>query len=141
MQLVRTFVIMSDLADFLAKRRKQSSYRKLQDFTGVSRSALEDIIKRTGGLPEIATLQKLAAAYKKPLWEIAQMAGIDLELPKTPTERVQRLEVLVSQVPRFERTVLRLKKLYDTDPDYVDGMLIFLEATIDQRLGPPTPGE
>lgn len=126
---------MSDLADFLAEKLESSSYRDLEAKTGVSKGALENIIKRQiTRLPELETLQRIAAAYEKPLWEVVQMAGADLELPQTATERSQRLEMLVSQVPRLEQLVIRLQALRDTDPDFVDGMILGLEASLNQRL-------
>jgi len=120
-----------DLAEFLAAKLAQSNYRDMEDLTKVSRGSLEAIIKRQNtGLPEIETLTRISHAYKKPLWEIMQLAGVDLDLPKTATETAQRLDALVAQVPGLSGVVKRLKEEYDVRPDYVKGVLIGLEASL-----------
>lgn len=80
-----------DLADFLADKLKHSSYRDLEAHTGVSRGALEAIIKRENDdYPKIGTMMRIAKAYSKPLWEIEQMAGIPLDLPGNDTKRARK---------------------------------------------------
>lgn len=129
-----------DLADFLAAKLAQSNYRDLETLTGVSRGSLEAIIKRQNtGLPEIETLRRIAKGYKKPLWEIMGMAGVDLDLPKTATEAAQRLDALAAQVPGLNGVVQRLKDEYDRRPDFVKGIIVSLEATL--GLPPDEPAE
>lgn len=126
-----------DLADFLAAKLAQSNYRDMEALTGVSRGSLEALIKRQNtGLPEIETLTRIAHAYKKPLWEVMQMAGVDLGLPTSASETAQRLDALVAQVPGLSGVVKRLKDEYDVRPDYVKGVLLGLEAS----LGVPPNG-
>lgn len=130
-----------DLADFLAAKLAQSNYRDMETLTKVSRGSLESLIKRQNtGLPEIETLTRIAQAYKKPLWEVMHMAGVDLDLPKTPTETAQRLDALASQVPELGGIVKRLKEEYDRRPDYVKGILIGLEASLRAPNGGPAAG-
>lgn len=120
-----------DLADFLAAKLAQSNYRDMEALTKVSRGSLESLIKRQNtGLPEIETLVRIAKAYEKPLWEVMHLAGVDLELPKSATEAAQRLDALVAQVPELSSLVTRLKEEYDRRPDYVKGILIGLEASL-----------
>lgn len=120
-----------DLADFLAAKLAQSNYRDLEALTKVSRGSLENIIKRQNTrLPEIETLTRISKAYKKPLWEVMRMAGVDLDLPQTATEVAQRLAVLVEQIPELVGVVQRLQKRFDVDPDYVKGIVIGLEASL-----------
>lgn len=133
-----------DLAGFLQAEVDRTSYRDVEAKTGVSRGSLEKIINhRNTDLPELKTLQRIAAAYEKPLWEVVQMAGVDLDLPRSSGERSQRLEVLMMQVPRLEQLIVRLQALRDTDPEFVDGMIVALEATLNQRHPPNRhlPGE
>lgn len=128
----RTAISMPDLADFLAAKLARSNYRKLEAETGVSHGTLEHIIKRKGkDLPQIETLRSIADAYKKPLWEVVQMV-VDLKLPQTPTERSRRFEALIGQLPMLQDLVEDLQDMHQTDPDFVDGMLLGLEGTIAQ---------
>ena len=125
-----------DLADFLAAKLAQSNYRDMEVLTGVSRGSLESLIKRqNAGLPEIETLTRIAHAYGKPLWEVMQLAGVNLQLPQTSTETAQRLDALGAQVPGLSGIIKKLKDEYDTRPDYVKGVLIGLEAALN---GPPS---
>jgi transcriptional regulator with XRE-family HTH domain len=71
-----------DLATFLEEKVQQSSYRQVEQLTGVSRGSLENIIRRRNTEPpELPTLEKLATAYDLPVWRIAEMAGHKLEVP------------------------------------------------------------
>jgi hypothetical protein len=130
-----------DLADFLAVKLAQSNYRDMETLTGVSRGSLEALIKRQNtGLPEIETLTRIANAYNKPLWEVMQLAGVNLQLPQTKTETAQRLDALSAQVPGLNGLIKKLKDEYDTRPDYVKGVLIGLEAALNQPpSGPGVP--
>jgi transcriptional regulator with XRE-family HTH domain len=122
-----------DLADFLAAKLAQSNYRDMEVLTGVSRGSLEALIKRQNtGLPEIETLTRIAQAYGKPLWEVMQLAGVNLQLPQTSTETAQRLDALAAQVPALSGIIKKLKDEYDKRPDYVKGVLIGLEAALNQ---------
>jgi transcriptional regulator with XRE-family HTH domain len=125
-----------DLADFLAAKLAQSNYRDMEALTRVSRGSLEALIKRQTTSPDIETLTRIAKAYGKPLWEVMQMAGVNLGLPQTATEAAQRLDTLAQQVPGLSGVVKRLKEEYDVRPDYVKGMVLALEAS----LGPSSNG-
>ncbi len=127
----RTEGAMTALADFLAYELAQSSYRALEAKIGVSRGALENLINKTNTeLPKLETLQRIADAYGKPMWEVVQMAGVELDLPKTPNERAQRMAQIVDQLPALESIINDLRRLSATAPDFVDGMLIGLEAML-----------
>lgn len=124
-----------ELHEFLAgKLDDNSSYRDLENKIKVSRGSLEKIIKQQNKrFPKIETLTRISIYYDKPLWEIMQMAGVKLGLPQSVTERVQRLDQLVARRPKLERLVERLYEKIDTDLDYVDGMIIGLEAALEPR--------
>lgn len=122
-----------DLAEFLEEKLKHSSYRDLQKKTGVSRGALEAIVKREStDFPKIGTLNRIAEAYGKPLWEVVEMAGADLDLPQNDTSRARRLAQLVARQPRFEAVAKRLMDKVDTNPDYVDGIIAAIEAAMNE---------
>lgn len=124
-----------DLATFLDREVKRTSYRDVEQRTGVSRGALENIINKTNkDLPTIETLTRIAQAYDRKLWEVVQMV-VELELPQTPTERGQRMAAIVDRQPALAGLVDRLQALYDSKPDFVDGMILAIEAM--ERQIPP----
>lgn len=112
---------MTALRDFLEKESKKLTYRGLATKTGVSRGSLQSIIKEQGKkLPELETLIRISQAYNKPLWEVQQMAGVDLDLPQSAGESAQRLGQMVHQVPELRAYVERLVGMWDTNPDAAD---------------------
>jgi transcriptional regulator with XRE-family HTH domain len=120
-----------DLADFLADKLKHASYRELQKKIGVSRGALEAIVNRENTeFPKLGTLNRIAQAYGKPLWEVVEMAGANLDLPQNDTNRARRLAQLVDRQPKFEAVAKRLLEKIDTNPDYVDGIIAGIEAAM-----------
>ena len=123
-----------DLADFLTEKLKQSGYRGLSEATKVSRGSLENIIRRQNTeLPKIETLTRIAITYGMELWEVLQMAGVNLGLPQNDSERAQRLAQLVARRPALDNLVKRLAEKIDTDSGYVDGMILALEAGLNQK--------
>lgn len=71
-----------NLADFLSEKVEATSYRAVADAIGVTKGAVENIVKRTNKEPpQLPTLQGVAAGYKLPLWQVIEMAGFDLNLP------------------------------------------------------------
>ena len=124
---------MTALVEFLANEVQQSSLRAVEAKTGVSRGALEKILNGTTKRIDVETLQRIANAYHLRLWQVMHMAGIDLELPQTPTERANRLAAVVEQSPVFASLVDQLQELYQTDPDFVDGVLLSMEAMLRQH--------
>lgn len=125
-----------DLAEFLDTQLKNASYRDLESKLKVSRGSIEKIVKRQNkNLPRIETLERIALYYGKELWEIMLMAGVKLGLPQTPTERAKRLELLLARKPALEQLIGRLQDRIDTDPGYVDGMIVGLEASLSQHKG------
>lgn len=92
---------MTALRDFLAKEVERLTYRGLSDKTGISRGALESLIKPKKGesvdYPKIETLIRISKAYDKPLWEVMQMAEVNLDLPQTASEAAARLAQLIVQ--------------------------------------------
>lgn len=122
-----------DLAEFIEDKVKRSSYRAVAKKTGVSRGALEAIVNRENeDFPKIGTLNRIAEAYGRPLWEIADMAKVPLDLPQNDTNRARRLAQLVARQPRFEAITKRLLDKIDTNPDYVDGIIAMMEAALNE---------
>jgi transcriptional regulator with XRE-family HTH domain len=122
-----------NLADFLAEKLKHNSYRELAAKIKVSRGALEAIVKQEAtDFPKLGTLNRIAQAYGKPLWEVVEMAGADLNLPQNDTNRARRLAQLVARQPRFETVAKRLIDKIDTNPEYVDGIIAAIEAAMNE---------
>jgi transcriptional regulator with XRE-family HTH domain len=122
-----------ELSDFLADKLKNSSYRALAAKTKVSRGALEAIIKReSDDFPKLGTLNRIAEAYGKPLWEVIEMAGADLDLPQNDTNRARRLAQLVARQPKFETVAKRLLDKIDTNPDFVDGIIVGIDVALNE---------
>ena len=129
-----TELAMANLAEFLEAEQKKLGYRELEEKAKVSRGALEKIIKGYNKqLPEIETLQRIAEAYDLKLWEVVEMAGVNLDLPQTPSERARRLAALIESRPILLPFVERLLDMSLTDPDFVSGMLVSMEVTLAQR--------
>lgn len=126
-----------DLADFLQAEINRTSLRDVAAHTKVAKTTIDSITKRRlKALPEIGTLARIAEAYRKPLWEVMQMAGVDLGLPQSDDERYRRLAALATRKPALEHLIERLYDKMDTNPGYVDGMIIGLEASLNEREPP-----
>jgi transcriptional regulator with XRE-family HTH domain len=137
MLMYGTDLAMSELADFLARELKQSSYRDLEIKTKVSRGALENIIgQQNTEFPKLETLEKLAEYYKLPLWRVIEMAGITLGLPVEADNAAKQLTSLADRMPQLRPVVAHLLKLHPSD---VRGVIAYLE-TLD-RLRDEAEGE
>jgi transcriptional regulator with XRE-family HTH domain len=126
-------VCVMDLAEYLQAEVSHTSLRRVAKKIGVSKSAIDRIIKRQNdGFPELETLIAIAKAYELDLLEVEQMAGAAIPEPKTQAEAQQRLGSLVTQVPSLDRVVENLRDMYVHDPAFVNGMIVGLEMSIDQ---------
>lgn len=116
----------SELARKLNEELKTQSYRDLEGKTGVSRGAIEGIVREElKEYPKLETLDKLATYWQLPLWRVIQMAGIDLGYPQTIDELSTQLTGLAQRIPEIEPIVGYLLKLY---PDDLRGVMAYLEA-------------
>lgn len=130
----RTEHAMSDLAEFLGRELKDSSYRDLEEKTKVSRGSLENIIgQQNKEFPKLETLEKIAKAYSLPLWRVIEMAGIELGLPGAPDDLARQLTSLGNRIPEIQPIVGFLLKLH---PDDMRGVVAYLR-TVDQLRGDP----
>lgn len=131
MLMLETDRAMSELSRKLVDELKTQSYRDLEAKTGVSRGALEGIVReQIKEFPKLETLDKLAAYWKLPMWRVVEMAGIDLGLPRSIDETVQQLMSLAQRLPEIEPIVQYLLKLY---PEDLRGVVAYLEALDRQR--------
>jgi len=117
---------MSELARKLTEELKTQSYRDLEGKTGVSRGAIEGIVREElKEFPKLETLDKLATYWNLPLWRVIAMAGIDLGYPQTMDDLSVQLTSLAQRLPEIEPIVQYLLKLY---PDDLRGVMAYLEA-------------
>ena len=120
-----------DLADFLGRAVRDSSYRDLEARLGVSRGSLENIVRRQNkNLPTLETLQRISEGFDVPLWSVIQMAGVNLPLPASHDERIERIALLAANHPALFGVTAHLTAIAESRPDYVDGMLIGLEESL-----------
>lgn len=133
-------VCMTDLADMVSReiRDKGWSLREAEEHMKVSRSALGNMINDKDIVPAMETLEKLATYFKLPLWRVIEMAGIDLGLPRTPSDLAQQLTSLAGRMPEIEPIVGFLLKLY---PDDLRGVVAYLETLDRLRGGDPPKDE
>lgn len=114
-----------DLADFLQAEVDRSSLRDVAGKIGISKTAVDNLAKRKNKeLPELVTLQKIAAAYNKDLWEVIEMMPVDLGLPKTLEEEAKQLIALADQNPEYQPLVEGILKLR---PKHVRAVRAYLE--------------
>lgn len=117
---------MSELSRKLNEELRTQSYRDLEEKIGVSRGTLEHLAKeRNEEFPKLETLDKLAIYWKKPLWQVIEMAGIDLGLAKSVNDTIDQLNSLARRMPEIEPIVVYLLKLY---PEDLRGVVAYLEA-------------
>lgn len=103
---------MSSLADFLRAEQERTSYRRLEEKTGVSRGALENLIKKDNkDLPELESLIKISTAYDIELYRVIEMAGVDLQLPKDVQSQSMRLAATLEHMPVLRSIVERIVTL------------------------------
>lgn len=120
----------SDLAKLIAEtmRDQNWSLREAEEEMGVSRSALDNILKGKNQPPRLETLDKLALHFKLPLWRVIEMVDIDLGMPRSVSDMAQQLTSLAARMPEIEPIVAYLLKLYPND---LRGVIAYLE-TIDR---------
>jgi transcriptional regulator with XRE-family HTH domain len=117
--------VVMDLADFLQVEVDRTSLRDVAGKIKISKTTVDNIAKRRNkDLPELETLQKIAAAYNKDLWEVIEMANVDLGLPKTLEEEAKRLTALADRNPEYRPLVEGILKLR---PQHVRAVRAYLE--------------
>lgn len=125
-----------DLADLVSREMRERgwSLREAEDAIKISRSALGNIVNRKKILPTVDTLEKLATYFKLPLWRTIQMAGIDLELPREPSDQARQLTSLADRIPEIQPIVGFLLRLHPAD---LNGVIAYLETLDRLRRGSP----
>ena len=121
-------VDMSELATYLKNQMRDNNWtwRVAEEVTGVSKSALANIIENPDVIPGLETLAKLARALKLPLWRVVEMAGFDLELNHGDLSQAQRLAGLMDAMPQYRPVVDYLVQIQDSDD--IEGILVYLET-------------
>lgn len=128
---------MSELSQKLIEELQTRSYRDIEDKAGVSRGAIEKIVRGQVTIPRLETLEKLATYWSLPLWRVVEMAGIDLGLPTAPDDLARQLTSLSLRLPEIEPIVHFLLKLH---PEDLRGVVAYLQ-TIDRLRDGLKPNE
>jgi len=123
-----------DLAELVKRELRDHDWtlRDAEEAMKVSRSALGNIVNRKKILPTVDTLEKLATYFKLPLWRTIQMAGIDLGLPREPSDLARQLTSLADRIPEIQPIVGFLLKLHPAD---LNGVIAYLEVLDRRRRG------
>jgi transcriptional regulator with XRE-family HTH domain len=123
---------MTELSIFLKKQMKDNewTWREFEETTGVSKSALANIIDNPNVIPSLETLSKVSRAFNIPLWRVVEMAGYDLDLDTTDPDHTKRLSKLMEVMPQYQPVLEHLQKL---DKEDIDGVLAYLEVLARRR--------
>lgn len=105
-------------------KRRGWSQRQAELKTGMSRTALNNLINDPDAMPQLETIGKIAAALEVPPWFIAEKAGLDLKISDTPEQRAQRLIDLVKIRPALAPLVDQLVGL---DPEDLEMAVAYIE--------------
>lgn len=106
--------ILMDLADFLADKVRATSLRDVGGVIGITHTGVDKIIKRQSKEPpQLETLVGIAKGYDVPLWNVIEMAGYDLGLPKEPNAERARLIDLAERIPELQELLGELLDLTD----------------------------
>lgn len=105
-------VSMKDLARFLADEVERTSYRTVAEKVKVSKGAIENIVKQQNKQPpELGTLKAIADAYGLLLWEVIEMAGMNLGGELDSMESASRLVSLIGLIPEIDPVIRGLVDL------------------------------
>lgn len=112
------------LSEFLREALGRMSSRDLGELTGVSYAVLQRIARGDHkGVPDMDTLQRLSQAFNIPLWEILEMAGVNLGLPSSDNDDVKRL---VSSARQRQNLRATLSLLLSVDNATIDTLNNYL---------------
>lgn len=118
---------MSDLSDYLKRQMEQRGWKLLdaQRELGVSKTAIDNILKNKDVVPKLETIEKFAEAFKLPVWRVLEMAGYDLQLPHSSSSLAQRVAALVDKNPSLLPV---LEKLATYDLKDAVAVLTYMET-------------
>lgn len=120
--------------------RRKWSLRDTQAHTGVSRNALNQILKEETGVPTLETLYRLGDAFGVPLWRMVELAGYTSGIvPDNPQGQIERVIKLSQSMPQL---AVLLDQVLELPPGELNGVLAYLEA-LNRRRGDAglDPGE
>lgn len=113
------------LQEFLLEELERSSIRDVAERIDMAPSALRRLAQgELKSLPEIETLQKIARAFKLPLWHVLKMAGVDLGLPDDSTTEVKQIASLFTNHEQFRELVSAAAR---ADKEGVDAVLKYFK--------------
>jgi len=115
-----------NLAQLLRRELQTKSLRDLHAKTGLSHSLLQRLAKdESEEIPELKTLQKLAKAFRLPLWCVLEMAGIELDQPCTQSAFAYYVAELIEDHPLHRQLY---ERLVDADDDELSELLDYVKT-------------
>lgn len=132
-----------DLADYLADKADQTSFRDVADKVGLGKTTIENIAKRkNANLPELETLIKISRAYGIELYRVIEMLGVDLQLPRDPKSQSLRLAVTLEHMPMLRSIVEKIVTLSETGiRPIIDMLRSYLNVPDESGLTPKGQAE
>lgn len=98
--------------------------RDLEQKTGVSRTVLNNLILGKEHEPRLSTMEGIAKFVELPLWHVIEMMGVDIGLPKAPSDDAERLASLARRNKTFQHLV---GKLVTAEPALIRNILNYLD--------------
>lgn len=113
-----------ELARILYREVERTSIRDVAALIGIGRTTLDNLLYTAKELPELDTIEKIAAYLQRPAYEVLRLAGFDTQLPPD-MEQGAALIQLANQRPELRRVLRQLPAL---TPDQTKGLLAYLQA-------------
>lgn len=126
---------LSELGALLYEEVERTSYRRLGSRLGLSKKAIENIVK--GNLtepPELNTFIRIAEGFHLPLWKVLEMYGIKADIPSSRSRQAAMLDELTRQLPGTESLVSQMLRMHPDDVRSVSAYLTALAAQRRQRV-------
>lgn len=121
-----------NLAQLLRRELQTTSLRDLHINTGLSQSLLRSLARgRTQEPPELQTLQKLATAFRLPLWCVLEMAGIELDQPCNQSAFAFYVAEQIEEQPLLGQLC---ERLLNADDEELAALLAYLSQRASQEF-------
>ena len=128
MTATRTERSSMTLAEFVRREmtRRRWSIRDVEGHTGVSRTAIANILNNADAVPTLETLDRLGSTFGLPLWRMVELAGYQSGMPSvSPRNAIERVTILAEAMPQLAEL---LDEVLELPPSEMAGVLAYLEA-------------
>lgn len=120
-------VDMSELGAFLQSEIADRGWtlRRAAQEIGISKTALNNILKKENVMPLPETLAKLARALSVPVWRLVEMCGVNLQLPASIDSRMDAL-IEEHGSAKVRALIAEMREELDQDSSLIDSLSDFL---------------